>query len=698
MTLRALGARGRRSPSLSSGKPWRLALALCLVNAAALANNSTNDVEQLFALSMEELMNLPVVTASRQEQPRWQAPAVIGVISAADIRHWGYRSVAEALQQLPGFYTVNDGVGHNVGVRGINSGARAYSRGIKVMIDGQDMSLRSDGSNLLGPELIPMAAIARIEVVRGPASALYGADAFLGVINIITRPPEAAAEWQLLAHQQAQADPGVGSSLLYGQEGGPWSALLAASADWQDRSGQELPRSSPLYTRYQADSPSAHDSSHTHSLWAKLQYAQDELHHQLTLYHRELLSHGEFLDFGTLNHRNRLGLKQQGLRLHQHWNYRPNAYLQGSLHYGQGGPSAQERLSIDSQASTIERDFAYQVLDGRVEGEQRWAQQSLSWGLDQSRDREELLQVYAINPATGSRTLLGQPAGTQELRNTGVDLQYLWSPSHRLTTTLNWRQDRHNIYGNRQNYRAALTALPQENLSLKLLYGTSYKAPSSLQLYAQPLYAGEIIGNPGLRPETAAIIEGQLSWQASAQLSAELTAYHLRVKNKIELLPQANNLRPLNLSTQEGWGLETEFKAVLAGQQLSLQTAWQDTQDMAQNAFFGEQQAPTASYPVLQLRAAWQATLGDAGQLALSLRHISERRASASNIRSNLGASYQLPAYELLRLHWHRDWGPHGLELTADNLLNRRYADPGYGGVDLPGQPRTLTLGYRWRR
>ena len=185
-----------------------------------------SELDNLLGLSLDELLQVKVITASRGELSLQQAPAVISVITAADIKQWGYLTVAEALQQVPGFYDVYDGVGHNIGTRGVSSGSRLYSRGLKVMIDNQAMALRSDGGNMTGLALIPINALERIEVVRGPASALYGADAFLGVINIITRKPQNSAELSLFAQQQSQADPGAGVSAVYGYQQAQYGLLL----------------------------------------------------------------------------------------------------------------------------------------------------------------------------------------------------------------------------------------------------------------------------------------------------------------------------------------------------------------------------------------------------------------------------------------------------------------------------------------
>ncbi len=76
---------------------------------------------------------------------------------------------------------------HNFGVRGINAGLRAGSRIIKFMINGQPAHFRATSQSFIGSELIAMDLIERIEIIRGPVSALYDANAFVGVVNIITR-------------------------------------------------------------------------------------------------------------------------------------------------------------------------------------------------------------------------------------------------------------------------------------------------------------------------------------------------------------------------------------------------------------------------------------------------------------------------------------------------------------------------------
>src|SRR5204862_7851421 len=118
------------------------------------------------------------------------APAIISVYTQREIRRWGYQTVAEVLAHALGFYVTDDHILPNVGVRGVTGGLGAESGVIKVMIDGRSVAYRTTSGNWLGVELIPLESIAQIEIIRGPASALYGADAFLGVVNIITLRPD----------------------------------------------------------------------------------------------------------------------------------------------------------------------------------------------------------------------------------------------------------------------------------------------------------------------------------------------------------------------------------------------------------------------------------------------------------------------------------------------------------------------------
>src|SRR3954454_25039901 len=176
--------------------PGRIRLFVVVVWAVAVAPSPARaaDPDDSVAgvgdldLDLKTLLDPPadVWAATKTTQSRDDAPAVVTTVTRDQIAAWGYRSLAEVLSNLLGFYVVDDHVSPNLAVRGISGGLYADSSVVKILVDGNPIAFRSTGGNGLGPELIPLSAVERIEVVRGPASALFGADAFLGVVNIRT--------------------------------------------------------------------------------------------------------------------------------------------------------------------------------------------------------------------------------------------------------------------------------------------------------------------------------------------------------------------------------------------------------------------------------------------------------------------------------------------------------------------------------
>ena len=132
-------------------------------------------------------MDVTVVSATKTAQSLEEAPSIMTVITRHDIERWGYDTLSDALKYIVGFYVVDDHVTPNLAVRGISGGLRSESGIVKLMLNGHPITYRPTSGNWLGAELIPLSTIQQIEIIRGPTSALYGADAFLGIINVITR-------------------------------------------------------------------------------------------------------------------------------------------------------------------------------------------------------------------------------------------------------------------------------------------------------------------------------------------------------------------------------------------------------------------------------------------------------------------------------------------------------------------------------
>ncbi|CAN5321647.1 N/A [soil metagenome] len=159
-----------------------LALTAALASASvAAAPAATNGKDNGF-LDLLDQEN-QVFAASRYVQTLAETPANVSVISRDDIARFGYRTIAEALHTLPGFYN-SASQWPAVGLRGVAVPGDFGSR-VLYMINGMPIYEPTYGAFFL--EYLDIASVDRIEVVRGSGSALYGSGAVMGIINLITR-------------------------------------------------------------------------------------------------------------------------------------------------------------------------------------------------------------------------------------------------------------------------------------------------------------------------------------------------------------------------------------------------------------------------------------------------------------------------------------------------------------------------------
>ncbi|MBC7699354.1 TonB-dependent receptor [Aquabacterium sp.] len=143
------------------------------------------EADALANLSLEELMRVEVVSASRRTQTLADVPDAVHVITRDDILRSGVRSLPEALRMAPGVDVAQmSPSGWAVGVRGE---AGRFSNKLQVLIDGRSVFSPLYSGVLWEAERVPLEDIERIEVIRGPAGAIWGTNAVNGVINIITR-------------------------------------------------------------------------------------------------------------------------------------------------------------------------------------------------------------------------------------------------------------------------------------------------------------------------------------------------------------------------------------------------------------------------------------------------------------------------------------------------------------------------------
>jgi outer membrane cobalamin receptor len=142
-------------------------------------------VEDVADISLEDLLNVEITTAGRRPERIGDIPASVIIVSRNDIETYGYQSLTEILQNILGLYPIDDYSSHSFGVRGFWTSDP--QRNQIILVDGVRQTDGVTSSNFLEQIAVPVEAIDRIEVVRGPMSVIYGSGAFFGVINIKTR-------------------------------------------------------------------------------------------------------------------------------------------------------------------------------------------------------------------------------------------------------------------------------------------------------------------------------------------------------------------------------------------------------------------------------------------------------------------------------------------------------------------------------
>lgn len=165
----------------------RILLFIALLVSYNVGSAQHRDSLMLLDYSLDDLMNLRIESAAKRSETIADVPASIVVITRQEIESYGWQTIEEVLSNVPGMYHINDYLwfgADNFGIRGFFSSG-SFSTMV-VMVNG--VSQREDWYNSFPLSKINVAveAIDRIEVIRGPMSVVYGSNAFLGAINIIT--------------------------------------------------------------------------------------------------------------------------------------------------------------------------------------------------------------------------------------------------------------------------------------------------------------------------------------------------------------------------------------------------------------------------------------------------------------------------------------------------------------------------------
>jgi outer membrane receptor protein involved in Fe transport len=685
---RARGALGRHR------RRWLLVLSL----GAAGATWAHGD-DPLLQMSIDQLLQMKVQTATKTATSLQDAPAVVTLITADDLARYGYESVADALAHVAGFIESDDRLNHNFGVRGLNAGAQSASRAIKILLDGQPIAFRSTQQQWTGLELIPMSMIERIEIVRGPVSVLYGADALLGAVNIITRR-EASGQRLTLAAQGAHGRHSSVLSASGGVQSEPFWMAWGVQGGHEQRGGLHLPLISPDYRRY-AKTPSApQDTADPRSLYLRAGWrgARDEL--DANLFWQKQDSDTVFSSLNPLlNPPTHVSLQQGFVRVNGTHSVNERQSLRASLSYSAGDPTGADRVRTGATDYYLLRAIGYRALDASLEWLwQNGAASTVLLGADLLRDQETLGSFQRHSLVDASNFQLSQ-AAERTLRNAAVYGQWQFPLTSNWQAIVGGRRDRHSDYGSQASLRAGVVGTLPGGWGLKLLGGTAFQAPSAELLYRTAVQPGDVRGNPDLAPQKARTVELQLSTPASAHWSTQVTVYQTRVKDLVTLEQAFFNLVARNSSDSRVKGLEVELRYKYGGLDGYLNVSHANSARGTNRYTL----APLAQRPEGELFPRNSANLGVSTslferRLSLSLdqRYVGARPAANANVLL-ANQAYQLGSYIDATLTARWSLGRAGqLRLQVRDLWNSRYVDPGVGGIDYPSLGRRYGVHYEY--
>ena len=191
-------------------------------------------------LRLDDLLKLEipnVESAARYSQNAAAAPASVSVITADDVKKYGYRTLADILESVRGMQVSYNRDYSFLGIRGFSRGD--YNNRLLVLVDGHRINNSLSGGAFIGTEFIlDVDLIEKVEIIRGPGSSLYGNNAFFGVVNVITRKGRDFAGYGAEVSGEAASYDTFKGRASYGRKFHNGLELLL-SGSWYDSEGPD---------------------------------------------------------------------------------------------------------------------------------------------------------------------------------------------------------------------------------------------------------------------------------------------------------------------------------------------------------------------------------------------------------------------------------------------------------------------------
>ncbi|MCG2583303.1 TonB-dependent siderophore receptor [Massilia sp. TS11] len=680
----------------------------CSLSAQAQQAGGTDEEE--LALVYGDKATVSIATGAQQSLRR--APAVATVITAQDIAAMGATDLDQVLETVPGVH-VNRGANMYSPLYVVRGIVSQFTPQILVLQNGVPITTLFQGNkgNLWGG--YPVDHIARIEILRGPGSALYGSDAFSGVINIITK--NAADIGGTEAGVRAGAFQTRDVWLQHGGKVGAASVaayLRAGSTDgFRSIVGADAQsRNDSLFGTRASLAPGPVNVG-AKALDANLDVQYDKWRLRAGAKVRYDLGSGagvaQALDpvGRARSERYMADLSWQDNLADKDWTagavLSTMKYLQASpvdfqlLPPGATLPTGSFPAGMFGGPDTWERQWRLQAFVNYA----GWVGHNLRLGV--GHDDLNMYRVYEtrnFNYTKGGtpiplpsviETSLVSPFVQPHLRR--IDYAYLqdeWQFAPDWTVTAGIRHDRYSDFGGTTNPRLALVWDASLNVTAKLLYGRAFRAPSFVEAYGQGNPVS--LGNPNLSPEKNGTLEMAVAWQAAPTLQVNLNLYRYAMDNIIRTVPNAiagTGSTYANTGGQNGRGGELEATWTPShALRLIFNLARQHSTDEATNTDAGY-----APHTHAYLRADWQALA--AMVASVQLNHVGGRARAAGDARKPI-ADYTTTDLSLRSNRGKQRWD---VAAALRNVFNADVREPSLApGLsipnDLPMAPRALTL------
>lgn len=591
---------------------------LLMLNYPAIAAETMDDY---FAMSPAELAATPVTIATGTPMLVPQSAAVTSVITAEQIKSMGATELHEVLETVPGVHASLQGLtgDYHYCIRGIQN---ATNSEVLILLNGTRVTTPFRGTLMIGLEM-PIEAIQQVEVIRGPGSALYGADAFAGVINIITKKTkdiDGTTVGGRVGDHNSQSG--------WGQYGSQW-------AGWDIASGLQYQHTDGDSGRViKADSQTALDNS---PLGSHASHAPGVMNTQYENFNGHLNLQRKYWDVGF-----RAFNATNGTRAGAAGALDPTGVVDGEQYVGDIRFSTEDWfedwefiahgshvhsalkakfrpfpvnsiLPIDSSANvnflppfSLVR-FSQGVISNSIQFEDipsielssnyrglRHHQLLMSVGFRYENlsvrqltnfgpgvvDPTKLLPLPNLNVIDGSLThVTGTPfvflPNTHRSVWSSV-VQDEWQMADNWQLTAGVRFDDYSDFGSTVNPRAALVWDINKQLTSKLLYGRAFRAPNFSEQGNQnnPVQ----LGNKSLKPETINTYEWAIDYRPNSIFRTAANLYYYQIDDLIGLVPDIGkpSFTFQNNGKQNAYGTELEWNWQIHEQwNLSGNYAWQ---------------------------------------------------------------------------------------------------------------------------